>query len=79
MNLYLDHNVYISCLKDGKLKKALIQKRDINHIIILYSPAHMEEIYKVSSNDRSIHNKEMVELIELIEEISQCYEVFPNN
>ena len=50
-NIYLDHNVYIQASVDNTLYNFLLHlKNDIN-IKFLYSPAHIEEIYKVKSNE----------------------------
>lgn len=74
--LYLDHNVYIEALKNEELKKALLELKN-KKIQCVYSPAHIEEIYKVSANKNSPYKEKMGKLIKLISEITSNIEVFP--
>ena len=69
-NIYLDHNVYIQASVDNTLYNFLLHlKNDIN-IKFLYSPAHIEEIYKVKSNEDSKLKNQQDKLIENISSIT---------
>lgn len=77
MKVYLDHNIYIEALENKKLKKLLISPK--GKLQCLYSPAHMEEIYKVEADKQSKHHSEMKQLKHLISAVSSDFEVFPGN
>lgn len=78
-NIYLDHNVYIQASVDNTLYNFLLHlKNDIN-IKFLYSPAHIEEIYKVKSNEDSKLKNQQDKLIENISSITCDNETFPTH
>ena len=76
MYIYLDHNIYISALNDSTLKSFLTSVDD-QKAIFLYSPAHIEEIFKVLANDKSQHQVKMLDLLDLIEKVTKRRELLP--
>lgn len=76
-NIYLDHNIYIETLDQVDLYKFLIETKKKKGIRFLYSPAHIEEIYKVEANPNSRFRLRMNELIKNISNITDNYELFP--
>lgn len=77
-NLYLDHNVYIEALENERLNASLRGLMD-KKIQCLYSPAHIEEIYKVVANEKSQYKNKMKELINFISIVTSDMEVIPTN
>lgn len=56
MYVYLDHNIYIEALENKKLRNLLVKPTE--KLQCLYSPAHMEEIYRVDADKTSkYHSK----------------------
>lgn len=76
-NIYLDHNIYIETIEDRDLYKFLIEIKKKNDMRFLYSPAHIEEIYKVEANQNSKYRFRMDELIKNISNITDNNELFP--
>lgn len=74
--LYLDHNIYIEALENEELYRGLLELRD-KGIQCLYSPAHIEEIYKVDADEKSKNRDKMGVLMNLISQITSNNEVFP--
>lgn len=75
-NIYLDHNIMIESLINKKLFECLSKKNE--NIRFLYSPAHMEEVFKVYRNENSPYAKDMPELLKIIESLTNSYELLPN-
>lgn len=76
--LYLDHNIYIAAFENQMLQESLVQLKD-KGIQCLYSPAHIEEIYKVVANEESRYKNKMEELMHIISVITSNMEVLPSN
>lgn len=76
--VYFDHNVYIKCLDNTQLCEKIIKWRDEKEITVLYSPAHIEEVYRVASDKNSIYRCKMLDLLNLFEIITQNKEAFPS-
>lgn len=77
MKVYLDHNIYIEALENKKFKKLLIKPK--GELQCLYSPAHMEEIYKVEADKQSKYHLKMKQLKHLISSVSSNLEVLPTS
>lgn len=76
--LYLDHNIYIEALENLALQETLVEL--VNKVIqCLYSPAHIEEIYKVVANENSKYRNRMKDLICIIGKITSNMEILPTN
>ena len=67
MKVYLAHNIYIECLTDLSLLDFLMEIRDEKKVVFLYSPAHVEETYRVAANEDSIYKEKMFALMKVIE------------
>ena len=76
--IYLDHNVYIETLEDNDLYDFLNAEKNNKDIKFLYSPAHIEEIYKVKSNGNSKFKDKMEPLMLNISEITCNSELSPS-
>jgi len=74
--IYLDHNIYILALDNQNIKKILCQTKK-KQLQCVYSPAHIEESYKVASNEQSLNKNKMKDLLNIIGEISSNNEVLP--
>lgn len=77
-DIYLDHNIYIQTLEDQELYEFLLGIKKKNNIRFLYSPAHIEEIYKVAANENSKYKFRMEELMQNISDITDNNELLPN-
>lgn len=60
------------------IKKVLCEFNEKN-IQCMYSPAHIEEIYKVVANEKSQYRDRMTELMELISMVTLNREILPTN
>lgn len=76
--IYLDHNIYIETLYNNDLYDFLNVEKNNKDIKFLYSPAHMEEIYKVKSNKNSKFKDKMDVLMSNISEITCNSELAPS-
>lgn len=76
--LYLDHNIYIEALENLALQEILVELKN-KGIQCLYSPAHIEEIYKVVANENSKYRNRMKDLISIIGKITSNMEILPTN
>lgn len=74
--LYLDHNVYIAALDDVEIKQKFVHLLERQWQCV-YSPAHIEEIYKVAANESSRFAGRMQALMDSISEITSDNEVLP--
>ena len=76
--LYLDHNIYIETLENMELRERLktLSKENLQCV---YSPAHIEEIYKVEANENSQHKDKMKELMNIISEVTNNMEILPTD
>ena len=74
--LYLDQNVYIEALENMVLRERIksLPSKDVQCV---FSPAHIEEIYKVEANDKSQYKDKMKELITIISEATNNMEILP--
>lgn len=74
--LYLDQNVYIEALENMVLRERIksLPSKDIQCV---YSPAHIEEIYKVEANDKSQYRDKMKGLMAIISEATNNMEILP--
>lgn len=79
MKIYLDHNVYINCQKCGWLKDFIATKCDSEHIQVLYSPAHIEEVYRVDALPDSPHKIGTAKLLKIIDEITHSTDILPSD
>lgn len=77
MYVYLDHNIYIEALENKKLKNLLVKPKE--KLQCLYSPAHMEEIYRVDTDKTSKCHSKMKKLKRLVSAVSSDLEVLPSN
>ena len=75
--VYLDYNVYIETLDNIDLKNELSALSD-EAFIFLYSPAHIEEVYKVNASENSKYKDKMPMLMENIKMITKNNEVLPS-
>lgn len=76
--LYLDHNIYIETIDNLRLRKYLEDLSE-KKLQCLYSPAHIEEIFKVVSNETSQYMNKMDLLIEAISKITNNKEILPTS
>lgn len=76
--LYLDHNIYIETLENMELRERLKSLSEEN-LQCVYSPAHIEEIYKVEANENSPHKDKMKELMNIISEVTKNMEILPTD
>lgn len=74
--LYLDHNIYIEARDDLQLREYLNTLLEKN-LQCIYSPAHIEEIFKVVANETSQYKNKMDMSMEVISEITGNKEVLP--
>lgn len=74
--IYFDHNIYIHTLYNVYLFEFL-RGLSVKNAQCLYSPAHIEEIYKVAVDNTSRYSEKMDELLRKINEITNGCEVFP--
>lgn len=74
--LYLDQNVYIEALENMALREKIksLSSKDVQCV---YSPAHIEEIYKVEANEKSQYKDKMKELMVIISESTSNMEILP--
>lgn len=76
--LYLDHNIYIETIDNLRLRKYL-EDLSGKKLQCLYSPAHIEEIFKVVSNETSQYKNKMDLLIEAISKITNNKQILPTS
>ncbi|EIF6158371.1 hypothetical protein LFJ63_002918 [Clostridium perfringens] len=76
--VYLDHNIFIETLENRELKELLNKIKSDETIEFLYSPAHIEEVYKVAKDINSKNRSKMKDLIKNISEITNNNEVLPS-
>lgn len=76
-DIYLDHNIFIETLENQELDKFLKKVKDNKNVRFLYSPAHIEEIYKVVANTNSKNENKMDILLKNISDITDNYELLP--
>ena len=76
--LYLDHNIYIETLENTELRERLKSLSEEN-LQCVYSPAHIEEIYKVEANENSPYKDKMKELMNIISEVTNNMEILPTD
>lgn len=76
-HIYLDHNIFIETLENEELNEFLKKAKNNENIKFLYSPAHIEEVYKVVSDVNSNNSSKMNKLLENISEITNNNEVIP--
>lgn len=74
--LYLDHNIYIEARDDLQLRGYLNTLLEKN-LQCIYSPAHIEEIFKVVASETSQYKNKMDMSMEVISEITGNKEVLP--
>ncbi|MBQ9433036.1 MAG: hypothetical protein IJU26_02355 [Synergistaceae bacterium] len=79
MKIYLDHNVYINCQKCRRLRDFVSTRCDSECIQVLYSPAHIEEVYRVDALPNSPHKAGTAELLKIIDEITHSTEILPSD
>ena len=79
MKIYLDHNVYINCQKCEGLKDFVSTWCNREHIQVLYSPAHIEEVYRVDALPASPHQDGTAELLQIIDEITHSTDILPSD
>lgn len=77
-HLYLDQNIYIEALENQELRKK-IKSLPNKNLQCVYSPAHIEEIYKVEANDDSRYKNKMKELMIVISESTNNMEILPTS
>ena len=78
MNLYLDHNVFIESARNEELKIFILDVCRRKSVQILYSPAHIEEIYKVVSEPKSEHKEEQRVLLNVVDDMTNSTEILPS-
>lgn len=76
--LYLDHNIFIEASENQVLQESLVGLKN-KGIQCLYSPAHIEEIYRVAANEESRYKNKMEELMHIISIITSDMEVLPSS
>lgn len=75
--LYLDHNIYIYALSDSSIKDA-VQQLSEKDIRCVYSPAHIEEIYKAELDAPDENYRQTAQqLIRLISDFTGNWELLP--
>ena len=79
MKIYLDHNVYINCQECEGLKDFISTRCDNKHIQVLYSPAHIEEVYRVDALPDSPRKAGTAELLKIIDEITHSTDILPSD
>ena len=75
--IYLDHNIYIECLDNPDFKSNIMETREKGERRIVYSPAHIEEVYKVAKDSNSKYQNKMSDLLKIIDEITKSEEFLP--
>lgn len=78
MNIYLDHNIYIECIESDDLTNFIINNRNRKNLTIFYSPAHIEEVYRVAKRAQSKHANMMTKLMHIINKITASEEILPS-
>lgn len=76
--VYIDHNIFIETLKNKELYDFLDGLKAHN-ILCFYSPAHIEEVYKVLANNKSHYKNHMENLLQNISRITNNYELLPSS
>lgn len=74
--IYFDHNIYIYSLSNEDLRLKL-QTLSKEKYICIYSPAHIEEIFKASSENESYEPRE--DLLSIISSVTSNKEAFPQS
>lgn len=75
---YLDHNILIESLNDSSIDKAIRELKD-SDIQCVYSPAHIEEIYKALVEQRSVYQKIANQLLYKISNYTNDIEFLPSS
>lgn len=76
--VYLDHNIYIYSLTDQRIADA-VEEMKKRGICFVYSPAHIEEIYKARIEQGVSYHETMKSLIKLISTFTDNTEFLPSN
>ena len=76
--IYLDHNIYISALTDDSIKKAVSSLKQ-HRFTFMYSPAHIEEIYKALKDGGESYLENAKSLIRMLIDFTDCNELLPTD
>ncbi|MBE7003484.1 MAG: hypothetical protein E7425_04245 [Ruminococcaceae bacterium] len=74
--VYLDHNIYIYALTDNSISP-VVNSLKTHQTRFVYSPAHIEEIYKALKDGGKSYRKNAKLLLQMIEDFTDCNELLP--